>query len=292
MSVSDPFLPQKQHYLPAVYLKQFSTDGKNATRTSQIWRLGGKGSQEVSVESQCHERFFYSASAPAEAEQFFQSFEGPYGELAQTIWRKEQNKNLKEYFGLILFMVSLHLRNPAYEIRQRNIARIDIYKLLEQQFVHHVLLRGSGKVPTNDELFDILKEKWRVKLFSTTTGALVTSDNPVLWYSMDESGDVHWILLPVTPYCCAIAFDHTTVAVNGFELTASDEENVNREQTSSMIKALYAHEPFCPDVVSAAPEFWSRHQSPKGWIDADTWQMNVRRYKGRLNFIQPITSIS
>jgi hypothetical protein len=149
-------IPQRQHYLPAVYLKQFSIDGVSARRDSFIWRLHRSIHKEVPVETQCHERFFYSAIEPVVAEAFFGKSEELFGQIAQRVWQGLENRGFRDYFGLLIFMISLHLRNPAYRF-DLAMSRLEGYKLLEQQVVHHVFLRGSTAALTDSELLDLLK---------------------------------------------------------------------------------------------------------------------------------------
>ncbi len=91
-----------QHYLPTVYLKQFSTDGLAATRKSMIWRLDEQRHKRVSVPSQCAEDYFYSASDAKMTEEMFGKSEEVYGRTVQQIWAREEKQAGTDYFGLIL----------------------------------------------------------------------------------------------------------------------------------------------------------------------------------------------
>ena len=277
--------PQKQHYLPVIYLQQFSVDGCNSLRKSQIWRLGHNSHEAVSVESQCHERFFYSASDPSSAEKLFQSSEKTYASLARLVWKWRQNRTDKEYFALILMIISLHLRSASYEVRQKR-ARIETYKLLEQQAIHHVLVPGSQNAITPEELFAILKSRWRGRLLSCPLDyTLITSDNPSVWFTVNNSGDRHFMILPVTPECCAIAYDRSMLVVNGSVLSNTDVEVLNRTQVKSMLKALYSSIAFPEQYRSSVAKIWKTHTPPSGFIDETTWSMNVLQYTGSLSFV-------
>ena len=191
--------PQKQHYLPVVYLKQFSVDGPHSSRKSKIWRLDRNSHELVPVESQCHERFFYSATDTSSAEKLFQPSEKAYAELVRLASDGLQNRTSHEYFALILMIISLHLRSPAYEVRQKR-ARIDVYKLLEQLAIFHILMPGSQEPVTSEELLAILKSRWRVRLLSCPLDCiLITSDNPSVFFTVNNSGDPNFMILPVAP---------------------------------------------------------------------------------------------
>jgi Protein of unknown function (DUF4238) len=282
--------PQKQHYLPAIYLRQFSVDGRDSSRKSKIWRLNENAHKAVPVESQCHDRFFYSASDSLAAEKIFQAFEDMYARLVELIWKGRQNRTDKEYFGLILMIISLHLRNPAYEVRQ-HVARIDAYKLLEQQVVYHVLLPGSEEALKPEQLLAVVKRRWRVRLLSRLLGpTLVTSDNPSVWYTVNDSGDPHFMVLPVTPECCAIAFNRDAITVEGSVLTKTDVEVLNQTQAKSMLKALYSSVAFCEQDQSAATGMWKARTPPTGFIDGTIWSMNILQYTGSLSFIRTLVA--
>ena len=115
---------------------------------------------------------------------------------------------------------------------------------------------------------------------------LITSDNPALWYSINESGNVHFMILPITPECCAIAYDEAAVSVHGYQLSKKDVTVLNLAQSKSMLTALYSCAAFPEGDRTAAPDFWKRHQAPKGFIDDMDWQMNVLRYPGSLSCVQ------
>lgn len=282
-------IPQRQHYLPAVYLKQFSIDGVSARRDSFIWRLDRSIHKEVPVETQCHERFFYSATEPVAAEVFFGESEELFGQIAQRVWQGLENRGFRDYFGLLIFMISLHLRNPAYRF-DLAMSRLEGYKLLEQHVVHHVFLRGSAAALTDSELLDLLKQNWRVRLLTfpeSNLHQLVVSDNPSVWFSTNDSGDVHYIILPVTPHCCAIAFDCSTVEVECRPLRQSEVEVLNLIQAKSMINALYGPQPFSPQDQKEMPEFLGKRQPPSGWINAEEWKLNVLPHRPSLSFVWP-----
>jgi hypothetical protein len=278
--------PSKQHYLPCVYLQQFSTDGPSAGRDSPIWRLSRHGHKAVPVESQCFERNFYSATEPAGAESLFGNYETMYGTLVQRIWGGHRNRNIREYFGLMFFIVSLHLRNPAYKVSRKLGARLDAYKLLENQFIYHHLMRAPEIVTTPDQHIERLKEAWGVFIYKSASEIrLVSSDNPALWFTADGTGDLNFMVLPVTPHYCAIAYNREVINLVGDSLSLADADILNKAQAKSCIKALYSNAPFPEDDLQASAEFWRRHVPPSGFINDDEWQPNMIQYRGTLSFI-------
>jgi hypothetical protein len=284
--VNEQCSPSKQHYLPCVYLKQFSVDGQTADRNSLLWRLSRHGHKQVPVESQCYERNFYSATDSVEAENLFQSYEDLYGTLAQRIWNGDPNRSIREYFGLMFFMVSLHLRNLAYEVSPKLGPRIEVYKLLESQFIHHHLMGSPDCASTLEQQLERLKDFWGVFVYtSASENRLVTSDNPALWFSTDDSGNLHFMILPVMPNSCAIAYNREVISLAADPLSPADADVLNEAQVKSCLKALYSDAPFSEENQQESAEFWTRHKPPSGFINDQEWQPNITDYKGTLSFI-------
>jgi hypothetical protein len=278
--------PSNQHYLPCVYLKQFSVDGPTAERNSRIWSLSRHGHTALPVESQCYERKFYSAIDSTTAEKLFDHYEDLYGTLAQRIWKGDRNRNIREYFGLMFFIVSLHLRNPAYEVSRAFGPRIKAYTLLESQFIHHHLMGAPDCASTLDQQLERLKDFWGVFVYtSASENRLITSDNPALWFSTNGSGDLHFMILPVTPNSCAIAYNREVISLAENSLSPADVDVLNEAQVKSCLAALYSDAPFSEQNRQESAEFWIRHKPPSGFVTDDEWQPNIIDYKGTLSFI-------
>jgi len=188
-------------------------------------------------------------------------------------------------------MISVHIRNPAYRI-DLPLSRIGAYKLLEQQVVHHVLLRGSSSAPSDDELLAILESNWAVLILTVPDQEehiLVTSDNPSLWFTLDDSGDVHYLLLPMTPRCCAIAFDRTKVDIHRTILNTAEVEALNKFQCISMLGALYGSTAFSCEDEKTAPDLWKLRKLPSGFLGESDWQMNVLKNRNGLSFVRAVS---
>src|SRR5437868_3168158 len=103
---------RRQHYLPAVYLREFSVDPSHIDRDSKVWRFDGKQHSLVPVETQCVDDYFYSRKQAQEAEKMFQNMEGLYAQCVRKI-KARQSPTKDEFFGLILMIFDLHIRNEA-----------------------------------------------------------------------------------------------------------------------------------------------------------------------------------
>src|SRR6266508_4500792 len=104
----------RQHFLPTIYLREFSADQSRISRTSNVWRCDCIRNVLVSVETQCYGKYFYSAERPAEAERTFHGMEGLYAQCIEAI-KRGCKPSTEEFFGVILMVFDIFLRNAAYE---------------------------------------------------------------------------------------------------------------------------------------------------------------------------------
>ncbi|SRR5579862_643662 len=212
---------KRQHYLPTVYLKQFSSDKSILSRKSRVWRTDENGSRIAPVESECRSDYFYSKKDPKSAETLFHGLENLYPSGVSKV-RSEAEPNRDEHFSFMLMMFDLHLRNAAYENRTGS-EGIEAYNVRVNLFKRELLLHRTEGEPSEDECLRCLRDHWRVRIVTAPTGIeLLTSDNPSLWFTTRPNGGLHFAILPITPRFCAVAFDQR--AVQAVSATTSDEE--------------------------------------------------------------------
>ena len=265
MSQQSP--PKLQHYLPAVYLKQFSPDAPNATRKSFLWRLGMETHAFVKVEDQCRQAFHYSKAKARQAEDLFQEVETLYGKAMQRIWQgREATK--RQYFGLIVMMMSLHLRNPAYK-NFSSLDNLEVYRGLEETFMAQVLMADFPNAQSLEERWAIFSANWRVTVMNTPE-EIFTSDNPALCCAMDDVRDVHCIFLPVTPRFCAVAFDKRFLEVVG-PMTVDDLLKVQTLLAGASLEALYSSRAFSTEERDSLNNFRANQTRSGGSIDGTHW---------------------
>src|ERR1044072_1079638 len=263
--------PKLQHYLPAVYLKQFSPDAQNATRKSFLWRLGITTQAFVKVEDQCREAFYYSKVKPRQAENLFHEGEQLYGKALQQIWQGTQGTNARYYFGLIVMMMSLHLRNPAYQ----NLTGLDNFELylgLEETFMAQVLMCDFPDAISQQDRWRVFSARWRL-IIRKTPGKIFTSDNPAVCCAIDDSRDVHFILLPVSPEFCAVAFDKRFLEIIG-PMTTEDLSKIQTLLVGTCLEALFSHRRFSDEEIDVLNKFRTESEGPKGSIDGTHWTPN------------------
>ena len=282
MSQQSP--PKLQHYLPAVHLKQFSPDGPKATRRSFVWRLGMTTHAFVKVEDQCREAFHYSKTKAQQAEDLFQEGENLYGKVMQRIWEgREATK--REYFGLIVMMMSLHLRNPAYK-NFSSLDNLDLYRGLEETFVAQVLMADFPDAQSPQERLANFSATWRVTVMKTPE-EIFTSDNPALCCAIDDLRDIHFILLPVTPTFCAVAFDRRFLEIVG-PMTVEDLLKVHTLLAGASMEALYSSRPFSKEERDDLNGFRVNQTRSEGSIDGGHWTPNFFILRELFSFFRKI----
>ena len=258
-----------QHYVSRVYLKQFSPTAKN-----ELWRFDGQEIVHKSVVSQCAEDYFYSSSDP----KFFQIMEDTYGTILDKRIKRGKTLTAKNRLGLILMMFDLHCRNPAYT-NLTGKKNVDSYNAL----IHclHILLGESGTPLSSEQLFQHLRNTWRVRLLETSCEpGLITSDNPALWFTFDETEDrkrLHFMLLPITPRCCAVAWDMRFVRVNGCGLTRDDQTGISFGQIQHCTRFVYCSSKPSLDELPEARLRWKERERPEGQVRTNSCDFNFLR---------------
>jgi len=264
---------KRQHYLPAVYLKQFSGEVK-PTRTSSIWKFDGTKSSQVSVESQCAEDYFYSAAAPAEAEKLFHGIEGLYGQCLKRI-KAGQSPTTEEYFGLMLMMFDLHLRGNAY-LNETGGERIDAYRMKFHAFKQELLLGGLIENATDDLVAKHLRAYWRVRVLESGSGnQFLTSDHPAAWASLFAQRKVDLVILPLTARFTAVAFDKRVVDVTGSRTTPEDEGRLNRCQVAQALRAVYTSSELDAENRKWIGEIFAKKSQNKGHVNQNSWKATL-----------------
>jgi uncharacterized protein DUF4238 len=269
---------KRQHYLPAVYLKNFTLDGAHATRSSNLWRIDPSRCVSVTVESQCAEDFMFSRKEPKKTEEMFQQIEGRYGAAVRKIWTGEDPK-VGDSLALILTMIELHARNAVHQNLTGH-EGVDAYnRRLDSFFTRMLLEMDASRSATPEEIRDHLKQHWRVRLLRTAENMLLTSDHPSQWLSWDKSNEsvaVDFILMPVTGFMYAIAYDRRRSKVRGNSLTESDEIVLATNQIHQCGEAVYMAEKPTDDVVWRVRKEWKDRVSPTTRTDLEKWDLNVR----------------
>jgi hypothetical protein len=275
---------KRQHFLPAVYLKEFSADRRRLDRSSRLWRFDGKVSRLVSVARQCAKDYFYSRERAAASEKMFQGMEGLYADCLRKI-KTRQSPSTPEYFGLILMMFDLHLRNAAY-LNLTGKDNLHAYYLRLRALRHKILLESDGTEPSDAEVWEHLRSYWRVRVLDSSIGSeFITSDNPSIWMQFRGGQPrLEMMILPVTPVHIAIAYDRRRLDVVGERTTHADEGGLNKLQCRSAMTCIYISSSLSAEQESCASDVFMERGPHLALTSDQQWDARLFRTGGDKRF--------
>jgi hypothetical protein len=284
---------RKQHYLPAVYLREFSVDPTHIDRDSKVWRCDLKIHSLVPVQTQCFGNHFYSKDRAEAVEKMFQNMEGFYGQCVRTI-KAGLPPTKDQFFGLVLMIFDLHIRNESYanETGQEN---LHAYSLRLHALKTQILSGRKKDDLSDDDVARLLQERWHVRILHASEGNdFATSDNPSIWIaSRRQKPTVQLAILPVTPKHLAVAYDKTLVAVVGEQTAADDEKLLNLLQCSCANRAIYSFSPLSLEQQGFVREQLARPTKARGMTNQKSWGISLRRLTPgfEFSFIQPVAPL-
>ncbi len=213
----------------------------------------------------------------------FQLSEGLFANCTERIKHGKDPTN-RQFFGLILIIFDLHLRNAAYE-NQTGKNNLHAYSLRIHGFKKLLLGRKDDDL-TNDEVWRHLKKRWRVRILSASLGnKFLTSDNPsILIASGTAIPSLQFAVLPVTPNRIAVALDCHKVAVVGDRTSPKDEELLNQLQLSNAVECVYSSVPLSMEEQQAVGERLNRKSKGRGKTDEAAWEASMCRLASGVNF--------
>jgi hypothetical protein len=230
-----------QHFLPAAYLRHFSVDGERSTRRSDIWRTGMNGQDRGPVDSFCSGDYFYSKEDAESVEREFGKMEAFYGGLSGKFWRSENPSNERDYLGLAIMMFDLHLRSAAYARHPRDNYRD--YLVRTSGFRNQLLFGQRDRASTEQEVVSHFRKNWRIRILEAGPDrSFLTSDNPSLLFQARSSDTVQLVIMPLTPRCYAVAFDHRAFGFVSALATQDDETKLNQLQVKHCVDCVFTAE--------------------------------------------------
>ena len=242
----------------------------------------------VPAESQCRKNYFYSKNQASAAETMFQPAEGFWAECVRSI--KAGNPSTKaQFFGLILIMFDLHLRNAAYE-NETGKDNLHAY-MLRLAGLKQLLLGRNETQATDGEVMEHLRKHWRVRLLLASLGnEFITSDNPsVLIAAPGTIPNLQLAVLPVTPAHTAIAYDCQQIEVVGEQTTPMDEKLLNLLQLSHAERCVYSSVQLNTEQQRFVAERLNRKSKERCKINKTAWEASMRRLEpdAKFSFLRP-----
>jgi len=273
---------KNQHYLPCCYLKSFSIDEK-PSKNSPIWRSDKDRSIVVPVSSQWAEDYHNSKENSEETEKMFQAMENEYVRCLDKIVRGEKN-TVKDHFFLFLMIMDLHLRSVRYKNKTPH-ENIVAYRIRVQAFYKALAGNLDSDQVSQEQAAESMENFWRVRLFDVPLNEiLVTSDSPSLWFTIDESQNLDFAVLPLTPKILAVAFDTRKVSTIGSQLTREDVEYLNRNQCLHGHSCIFtSQEPSEEEKASLAKYLQGRPPLDVS-VDEESWGIYFISLSGRDSF--------
>jgi hypothetical protein len=279
----------RQHYLPCAYLKNFSSDGRTATRKSKIWRIASTDCAHVKVETQCAKDLLFSKKEPEKTERQFQQIEGAYGKVVRKIWTGEPLTE-NDTLTLIVGMLDLHVRNVAHE-NQTGLEGVEAYHRRAQTLLDRLVIGNTGVEATPEsEMFAYLRRYWNVALLRPQAGDLIAGDNPSLCFSWREAVAVHFILMPVTPSVHAVAYDSRLARISGEVLTESDGAFLAISQVRHAVDCVYAAGRPDDREIEVIRREWNSRTPLTSTVDLEKWDLHLLTLpkEDRLSFLRRI----
>lgn len=220
---------RNQHYVPAVYLQNFSENRTLRNREALVWCFDGTAApSRKKVKRICRQEWTYSERAPEQEKDYFSRSEEAWGEAARELTTGDSSFNPLLITPLIFNLLVLHFRNVAY----RNISggeRLDVMNgaciaAALSDFVGIRAADADARLPGNwaELIVGAMQKHWCLSIVGADRFQLWTSDNPVLRLAPESRPDCIFYGAPVDPRRWIFAFDRRKMHIEG--AVADDRE--------------------------------------------------------------------
>ena len=267
---------KRQHYLPAAYLKYFSSDQASCNRESRIYRYDGKGQHLASVASQCFENYFFSKEKALETETFFQRGENFYCQCVDKIRMGTPLTGL-EGGNLLAMIFDFFLRNATHK-NLTGKEGIEAYKLRSRIFMGKILLGREDNNITVNDLIAYLQNNWGIHIISSLPNSIfITSDNPSIVTLLNPSHrNVEMVTLPLTPKHTAVAFNKRFVSIVSDQASLEDEATLNIGQIENSERCIYVSRPLSNDEMTAVKNHIDKKRNSPSEVFENSWNMPLQ----------------
>jgi len=207
----------------------------------------------------------------------FSQAEGFYAGCAKRIKLGEQPANIREFFGLILMMFDLKLRNAA-QVNLTGRDNFHAYLMRTQAFKKGILLGWEDRDPTDDDVVDHLIKWWRVRVLAPEAGTeFLTSDNPSVWIaSKSPRPKLELVLLPITAVHLAVAFDKRRIKLINGQTTADDQTGMIQMQCRSSLRSVYSSEQLLPNEEALVSKHMKNGKDHLGVTNDSGWEADLQ----------------
>lgn len=261
---------KRQHYLPASYLWNFSSD-PSLKRLARFVRLGDDGTQteNITIESQCAKDYFYSKDTAMEAAEW-RGLETEWSRVIDDLLKSQPPENMAVV--LLHQFITIHLRNISFQHTDKQEDRLATF--LRTRAALMELICGAPA----DGLFN-LPETWAAQVLVADDDVFATSDNPVVMFAQNEENFYSCFGAPITRRMWAFIFDRKKWT--DFNLTVSNDDDIshllNQVQAVVSVKSLFAANLFPEDEAERHVELFSQRQNDK-YYGGDEAQLKMLNF--------------
>ena len=262
---------KKQHYLPIVYLSQFSRslDVEIESGKRKIWRIGLTSTNCVPIDKQCQKDYFYSKERARISESYFSEIESKYGDIVNSVI-SGQKLTKESMFLFFLCAVDLYARSFKFKVDEVEdefefyLRRIEIFK---RNLINRDLIRSSDR-----QLRDYLLNWWDFSLIPFSEGRnILTSDCPSIWLgSQRNENELKGVLMPITPNYCFVAVHNEYYKIKQIEGSLEDSTVIILNEIKNSIHSVYfsdkPNEEQIASIQKIMIERQYKSQSSEGWL--------------------------
>lgn len=293
--LSEEQLTKRQHYVPRIYLKEFSFDNQKVPHVYAVFPKT-KASVSVSIEKICCQSYLYEQiaidsdsgahifAAPNELEGFFSTIEGRYAAIISKLKSDLQEKNdfelaEDEISALKGFMSLLVWRNPIF-VHISN-AVVDKLYAQEPKYIEHIR-NEFPDVPPNVfishmahdflkyqllismlALFDTMEDS-QICIFKTADSSFITSAMPVSNIYGEKNGIKYDLVgMPITPNLFLAFVDVETPIPKVVPIDEYSVKRINGRQVGGARNILISNE---KDLLYFIDFSYEREDDDDSWL--------------------------
>lgn len=260
---------QKQHFLPAGFLKNFSVD-PSAGREAPICAFDGQRSFQTAVKNVCVEADFYTFDREEEFDVHGELEHGLFDVLSKLLDGERTDRVL---VSMLFHACYLHIRGREFE----NVSGGDRLKAIQTQGVtficQHVLRmsleeqqlgRATARLIISTALTDFHFEVVRADASSGDTD-LYCSDNPVAIFTQDGRPDL--LVLPLTATQLFVAARASAFEIRGNKYNETDAALANSAQCYFTHRQVFSRHEMREADQRKATELMRRRPKPNSAIE-------------------------
>ncbi len=276
-----------QHYVPVVYLRNWSVNQNVRNRNSEIWRflIDGETWQKVKAKREGCEDFHYSRLAAEVAEKSFHEMENDYATLTSEAIGGNLALNRRGTLQWMLIATDLFVRNSIHlnETEEEN------FKAYRRRSI--MFLSFLSGLPADAEMQiigDTLLSNWQVLFLTykpTPDEHLITSDVPCIPLSLMGLEQICFYM-PVGP-SLAIIIAPKTVKARTTVLTERDLIYLNHAVVINAKNVLYSYTKPSLNNFHIIVADWRENVSGLESVwDGNRWKISRPTYIVKLDFYE------